>query len=166
MSGSGAAPSRAAFVARFGGIYEHSPWVAERVWDAGRATDAPRALAAAMAEVVEAAGRDFQMALLRAHPDLAGRLAVGGGLTDASASEQAGAGLDQCNPDEFEAFQALNAAYTEKFGHPFIVAVRGLDRASILERFRARIDNDPEAEFREALFQVHRIAALRLGAIE
>lgn len=158
-------PDRAAFVARYGGVYEHSPWVAEGVWDAGRATDDPEALAEAMEAVVAAADRDKLTALLNAHPDLAGRLAVSGALTEASASEQAGAGLDRCSPEEFDAFQTLNAAYAEKFGHPFIIAVRGLDRQGILERFRERIGNDPEAEFREALEQVRRIARLRLGAL-
>jgi len=160
--------AREAFVARFGGIYEHSPWVAEAVWDAGGPpadpdTD-PEALADAMAAAVEAAGEAAQLALLRAHPDLAGRLAVAGGLTADSASEQAGAGLDRCTPQEFAEFQRLNAAYKARFGFPFIIAVRGLDRAAVLEAFRRRLGNDRAAEFREALDQVHRIARLRLRA--
>ena len=156
--------SREAFVARFGGVYEHSPWVAEQVWDSGRVTDDSAALAEAMAEVVEAAGTKAQLALLRAHPDLAGKLAVGGALTAESTAEQASAGLDRCKPGEFAEFQRLNEAYTARFGFPFIIAVRGLDRAAILEAFRHRLGNDRGAEFREALEQVHRIARLRLAA--
>lgn len=161
------------FIARFGGIYEHSPWVAERVWDAGQVPDdVPEderddlmRLSDAMAEVVEAAGEEAQLALLRAHPDLAGRLAVDGGLTAESGAEQASAGLDRCTPAEFAEFQRLNRDYTDRFGFPFIIAVRGLDRAAILAAFRRRLDNERETEFREALDQVHRIARLRLAAM-
>jgi len=156
---------RQGFLARYGGVYEHSPWIAAAVWDAGRASDEVASLAAAMAEVADAAPVTARLALLRAHPDLAGRLAVAGSLTAASAAEQAGAGLDRCSPAEFAEFQRLNAAYTARFGFPFIVAVRGLDRAAILARFRARLDNPPEAEFHEAMAQVHRIARLRLEAL-
>lgn len=155
---------RAGFVARFGGVYEHSPWVAEAVWDAGSVPDEADALADAMAAVVEAASEDAQLALLRAHPDLAGRLGVGDLLTPESSAEQAGAGLDRCTPEEFAEFQRLNEAYKARFGFPFILAVRGHDRAGILEIFRRRVRNDPAAEFREALDQVHRIARLRLSA--
>ncbi|MBK0398767.1 2-oxo-4-hydroxy-4-carboxy-5-ureidoimidazoline decarboxylase [Limibaculum sp. M0105] len=156
---------RAGFLARYGGVYEESPWIAAAVWDAGHATDEVARLAEAMAAVVDGAPRARQLELLRAHPDLAGRLAMSGGLTAASTSEQAGAGLDQCSPAEFDEFTRLNGAYTARFGFPFIVAVRGLDRQAILERFRARFGNPPEDEFREALAQVHRIARLRLEAL-
>lgn len=156
---------RTGFVARFGGVYEHSPWVAEAVWDAGRLPDDAEALADAMAAVVEAAGEPAQLALLHAHPDLAGRLAVAGGLTPHSSAEQAAAGLDRCTPAEFAEFQRLNAAYRARFGFPFIIAVRGLERAAILTAFRRRVGNDRAAEFREALDQVHRIARLRLLAL-
>lgn len=155
---------RATFVSRFGGVYEHSPWIAEMAWDAGAVPDDTEALADTMASVVEAAGEQAQLALLRAHPDLAGRLAVRGGLTAESNVEQADAGLDRCTPAEFPEFQRLNAAYKARFGFPFIIAVRGLGRAAILEAFRRRLGNDREAEFREALDQVHRIARLRLTA--
>lgn len=156
---------RAGFLARYGGVYEHSPWIAAEVWDAGQMSDDVETLAAAMAAVVGAAPRAAQLALLRAHPDLAGRLAVAGALTAASAAEQAGAGLDRCTPPEFAEFQELNARYVARFGFPFIVAVRGLDRAGILARFRERVANSHDAEFREALAQVHRIARLRLEAL-
>ncbi len=146
------------------GIYEHSPWVAERIDPAAISVgaDVVSSLATAMRHVVDNAGEDLQLALLRAHPDLAGRLAVGETLTDASAGEQAGAGLDRCSPEEFEEFRSLNDRYKEKFGFPFILAVRGRSRSEILRIFRQRVDNDRDAEFAEALGQVHRIARLRL----
>lgn len=156
---------RAAFVARFGGVYEHSPWVAEAVWDAGRVADDREVLAGAMAKAVEAADEAAQVALLRAHPDLAGRLALAGTLTPESRAEQASAGLDRCTPAELAEFQRLNRAYTARFGFPFIIAVKGLDRPGVLAAFRRRVANDPAAEFREALDQVHRIARLRLAAM-
>lgn len=160
--------TRGAFVARFGGVYEHSPWIAEAAFDAGLtvADDAPEALAARLAAIVEAAGRDRQLALLRAHPELAGKLAVRGELTADSRSEQASARLDQCSPEEFQRFTALNEQYGAKFGFPFIIAVRGLKRDDILRAFEVRIDNSREVEFRTALDQVHRIARLRVAAME
>ena len=155
---------RGSFVARFGGVYEHSPWIAERAFDAGLTAEAntTEGLAGLLRAQVEAGGADRQLALLRAHPDLAGKLAVADALTAASASEQAGAGLAACTTEEFECFQMLNAAYQEKFGFPFIVAVAGKHRTEILEVFGRRVGNDQDTEFREALEQVHRIALLRL----
>jgi 2-oxo-4-hydroxy-4-carboxy-5-ureidoimidazoline decarboxylase len=147
------------FVRRFAGVYESSPWVAEEACRGGDPTDP----AAAMRAALETAGRDRQLALLRAHPDLAGRLAVAGELTPESSAEQAGAGLDRCTPAEFAEFQDLNARYRAAFGFPFILAVRGHDRAAILAAFRRRVANVPDAEFREALDQVHRIAAFRIA---
>lgn len=152
------------FIAVFGGIYEHSAWVAEAVFNIGVGPDDadPLHLAGRMAVIVDAGGRDRQMALLKAHPELAGKLAIAGDLTAESTAEQAGAGLDQCSPAEFDAFQDLNRRYGRKFGHPFIIAVRGLDRAAILTAFRQRITNSPDAEFTTALNEVHKIARLRL----
>jgi OHCU decarboxylase len=159
--------SRDAFVARFGGIYEHSPWVAERTFDhgLGKEADTAEGLAALMSETMLVASRNAQMALIRAHPDLAGKAAVADELTDASKSEQAGAGLDQCTKEEFAEFQRLNAAYGEKFGFPFILAVAGKTRHDILDAFRQRLENDAESEFAEALSQIDRIARFRLMAI-
>ncbi len=156
---------REGFLARYGGVYEHSPWIAAAVWDAGRVSDEAEALADAMAAEVEAAGEAAQLALVRAHPDLAGKLDVAGDLTPESSSEQAGAGLDRCTPEEFDAFRRLNTAYKARFAFPFIIAVRGHNRAQILETFRHRLENDRATEFREALDQVHRIARLRLHAL-
>ncbi len=158
---------RDAFVARFGDVYEASRWIAERAFDAGLTAEADSAegLSGLLRAQVEAGGADRQMALLRAHPDLAGKLAVAGGLAAASAAEQQGAGLAACTADQFERFQTLNAAYQEKFGFPFIVAVAGYHRTEILEIFERRAGNDRDAEVREALEQVHRIARLRLRAL-
>lgn len=145
------------FIARFGHIYEASPWVAEGAWP-----DPPadlEGLARAMAAVVDAAPRERQLALIRAHPELASRTK----MADASVREQAGVGLDQCSADEFEAFQRLNAAYNARFGFPFIYAVKGATRGDILAAFEARLGNDPETEFATAIAQIHRIAGFRLA---
>ena len=152
------------FMTQFGGIYEHSPWVAESIWDQGLGPDDRQLahFAARMREIVDGAGPGRQLALLRAHPELAGRLAIAGALTAESSSEQAGAGLDRCTPDEFARFSELNDRYGARFGHPFIIAVRGLERTDILAAFAARIGNDPATEFTTALSEVHKIARLRL----
>ena len=155
---------RAEFVASLGDVFEHSPWIAEAAW-----SDAPFSgidgLHAAMVEVVRRAGPDRQLALIRAHPDLAGKAAVAGGLTEDSRNEQAGAGLDQCSEDEFARFRTLNEGYKEKFGFPFIVAVKGMGRAEILDSFAERLENDQDAEFDRALDEIARIARFRLGEL-
>jgi len=156
---------REGFLARYGGVYEHSPWIAGAVWDEGAASDDDETLAGAMAARVEAAGQEAQLALLRAHPDLAGKLALRGELTADSTSEQAGAGLERCSADEFAEFQRLNDAYKTRFGFPFILAVKGHDRVAILAAFRRRAANGRAAELRQALDQVHRIARNRLQAL-
>lgn len=159
--------SREAFVGRFGDVYEGSPWVAEAVWDAGLvpSQDMADVMADAMAGVVARSCHDAKLKLIRAHPDLAGRAAVVGDLTEASRAEQAGAGLDRCTPEEYKRFQALNAEYKRKFGFPFVLAVAGRARQEILAAFEARLGNSPEAEFQEALRQIDRIARLRLAAM-
>ena len=155
---------RDGFVARFGAVYEHSPWIAETVFEAGLTPrhDRPSGLHEAMRNVVEDSPRDRQLALLRAHPNLAGRLAMAGGLTVHSAGEQAGAGLDQCTAEEFTRFTTLNDAYKAKFGFPFIMAVKGKTRGEILAAFETRSANDAVIEFRTALDEVHKIALFRL----
>ncbi len=155
--------NKRAYIDRFGGVYEHSPWVAEQAYAMG--PPAPKALPAIMRNIVEDAGHEAQLVLLRAHPDLAGKLAKSGALTHESTSEQASAGLDQCTEAEFAEFTALNERYKASFGFPYILAVRGRNKNEILENFRSRVDNTPEAEFREALNQVHQIAALRFEAL-
>ncbi len=160
--------SRNDFLSIFGGVYEHSPWIAESVYDWGLVETGNNAdaLHTLMANTVNQSGREAQLALLRAHPVLAGKLAVRGELTEESTSEQASADLDNCSPEEFADFQILNDSYKEKFGFPFILAVRGYHRSEVLEIFRARVDNDPATEFEEALAQVHHIALLRLREIK
>jgi OHCU decarboxylase len=156
--------TREDFVDRFGGVFEHSPWVAEGAWDAGLDGRAENAagLHACMCTVLRAAPREKQMAVLLAHPDLAGKLAVAGQLTTESTAEQASAGLDQCSPKEYDRLQTLNEAYKARFGFPFIVAVKGRTRADIVRAFEERVYNDAETEFAAALRQVERIAWLRL----
>ena len=153
--------SHAQFLARFGAVYEASPWVAEGVWPAAEAggLDDPAALAAAMRAEVDAAPREMKLALISAHPELASRTR----MAEASVKEQSGAGLDQCSAAEFAEFQRLNGAYNARFGFPFIVAVKGLTRADILAAFTARLAHDPDAEFETAIAQIHRIAGFRLA---
>lgn len=154
----------AAFVDLYGRVYEHSPWIAEAVRQAGltKGHDTVEGLHRALADVVDAAPPERQLALLNAHPDLAGRLAVRGELTAESTSEQASAGLDACTPDEFRRFTDLNDSYKRKFPFPFIMAVKGRTRVEILSAFERRVPNSEETEFRTALGEVHKIALLRL----
>ncbi len=158
---------RATFVARFGGIYEHSPWVAERAHalELGPAHDSAAGLSNAMARAFRAAPQDERLAVLVAHPDLAGKLAAAQRLTADSTAEQASAGLDALTDDERAAFTALNAHYVARFGFPFIIAVRENTKASILAAFAQRLNNTPEQEFAAACAQVERIALHRLKAL-
>jgi OHCU decarboxylase len=160
--------SRDEFVAAFGPVYEHSPWIAEATWDQGLrdSHNTAQGLHEIMAAIVDIANKEARLALLRAHPDLAGKLAVKGELTEQSSNEQAGAGLDQCTAEEFAEFQKLNSRYKTSFGFPYILAVSGRGRLEILENFRSRIDNSPDDEFAEAMTQVHRIARIRLDQID
>lgn len=153
--------SDAQFVSALGGIYEHSPWVAEQAAKQ-RPFASLDALAAAMRKAVDTAGEDAQIKLVRAHPELAGKAAVRGELTAESTREQSGAGLNQCTPEEFARLQALNTQYNEKFGFPFILAVRGYDRHGIIDNFSQRVENDRDTELRTSLEQIHRIAGFRL----
>lgn len=159
------AMSREVFVGHFKDIYEHSPWVAERVFERGLSGGdvSKQALAKAFAEEMLAATKDEQLALIKAHPDLAGKAAIAGTLTAASTSEQAGAGIQYCTDSEFAEFNKLNAAYKEKFGFPFIKAVKGSNRHAILAAFKQRIKHDKETEFRQALIEINKIASFRLA---
>lgn len=155
---------RAAFLGRFGAVFEHSPWVMERAFDAdGPFGDLDGVIAAARAALARADEAE-RLALLRAHPDLAGKAARAGDLTQESAREQAGAGLDRLSEAEFARFHQMNDAYKAKFGFPFIVAVKGLGKKDILAAYAARLDNDRAREFETALDQVLRIARFRLEA--
>jgi OHCU decarboxylase len=159
-------PSQSEFVARYAGIYEHSAWVAEEVAPFAVASNDIERIADLMADCVDNASLERQMALIRAHPDLAGKAQIAGELTQESTTEQARAGLDQCSADEYERFQTLNAAYREKFGFPFVMAVRDSGRAEILAAFESRLENDQDTEFETALTEIHNIARLRLQAME
>ena len=159
----------AAFVERLGGIYEHSPWIPERA-GARRPFASLAALKLALQDAVNLASEDEQLALLRAHPELAGKAAIAGELTAESTGEQAASGLDRCSPDEYAALHELNAAYNARFGFPFILAVKGptgkgLTRQAIIATFRRRLGNQPQDEMMEGLRQVHRIAEIRLNAL-
>jgi len=155
---------RAGFVDLLGGVFEHSPWVAEGVTDQRPFADVA-ALHRAMVAVVAAAPEGAHLDLLRAHPDLAGKLARGGGLTASSTAEQASAGLDRLSDEEYERFTALNDAYKARFGFPFIIAVREHTKASILDAFHRRLAHDRAAEFATALAEVAKIARFRLDGI-
>jgi OHCU decarboxylase len=159
---------RGEFAATFGNVFEHSDWIVMQAWDTGLTArdDTAAGLYSSFIDVIEMTGREAQLTLLRAHPDLAGRLARQGDVTDASRNEQANAGLSDCSEAEFKEFQSLNRRYTEKFNFPFILAVRGCHRTEILEVFKRRVENDVENEFREALRQVFQIARLRLREIQ
>lgn len=156
--------SRDAFVSTFADIYEHSPWVAERAYDLGvdASLDEIETLHQRMADILLSASHDQQLALINAHPDLAGKAAVRGELTEASTNEQAGAGIHECTPEEFARFTELNDAYKAKFGFPFIMAVKGSNRHQILAAFEERIHNSAEAEFQRALAEINKIALFRL----
>ena len=158
---------RADFIARYGSIFEHSPWIAERAWDGelGAANDTATGLHFALRSQFRMATGEERLGVLRAHPDLAGKLAAAKRLTADSTAEQASAGLDALTDAERERFTALNAAYVEKFGFPFIIAVRDHNKASILASFEARIANSAAQEFATACAQVERIAYLRLKAL-
>lgn len=154
-----------AFADIYGGVYEHSPWVARQAYREGITSLEPGWLAIAFARQVDGATAAQKLELIRAHPDLAGRAAVRGELTAASNAEQAGAGIDQCSPEEFARFEALNGEYRAKFGFPFIMAVKGSNRHAILAAFAARIGNDYQEEFDTAISEIHKIARFRLDEI-
>ena len=156
--------TKEAFVVAFGGIFEHSPWIAEAAHDLelGPAHDNAAGVHNAMSRVFRTASEEQRLGVLNAHPDLAGKLAAAGRLTAESTGEQASAGLDMLTDEERETFTQLNAAYTAKHGFPFIIAVKDNSKASILDAFQRRIENDRATEFAEACRQVERIAELRL----
>ena len=155
---------RDTFVQAFGGVFEHSPWIAEgaHALELGRTHDTAQGIHQALARVFRTASDEQRLAVLTAHPDLAGKLAAAKRLTAESTAEQASVGLDALTDDERAKFTELNDAYTAKFGFPFIIAVRDNTKASIMDAFARRIDNDRDTEFAEACAQVERIAELRL----
>ena len=152
------------FVLALRGVFEHSPWIAASACDR-RPFASVDELHAALVEIVHEAPAESQLALLRAHHELASKAAIRGELTTESDHEQAGTGLTRCSPAEFARLRALNRAYDAKFGFPFIVAINGLDRAEIIARCAERLERDRPTEFVEALKQVERITRFRLGAL-
>jgi len=152
------------FVAKFGGVFEHSPWIAERacVHETAPVYKSAEDVHRLLVEVFRSAGAEERLGVLRAHPDLAGRIATAGHLTAASANEQASAGLDMLTDEERARFFELNEAYVARFGFPFILAVKGLSKDEIIANFIARLGNDCADEFNTACAQVERIAYLRL----
>jgi OHCU decarboxylase len=158
---------RTLFVERFGGVYEHSPWVAGAAFDAGLGSEADAAagLASAMARAMLKGDETAKRALINAHPDLAGRLALAKTLTVESTSEQAGAGLDLLTREELGKFTALNDSYRARFGFPFIMAVKGRTKDDILAAFEQRLKHETQREFETALAEINKIAALRLKDI-
>jgi len=151
---------REVFVATIGWVFEHSPWVAERAW-ALRPFASVDALHRALVDQVEHASAEEQLTLLQAHPDLGTRARV----SDASAAEQAGAGLDQLTREEFERLRGLNQAYRDKFGFPFLFAVKGSSKHDILDALERRVASSREQEYPVALAQVYRIARFRMESV-
>jgi OHCU decarboxylase len=145
------------FLARYGALYEHSPWVAEGAWEQGPFTDVEQ-LHAALVATMRRAPEERRLALIRAHPDLAGKAR----LTRESAGEQASAGLDRLTPEEYASFTELNAAYRDRFGFPFVICVRDHDKASILAAMRERVRHGRDEEIETAIGEIARIARLRL----
>jgi 2-oxo-4-hydroxy-4-carboxy-5-ureidoimidazoline decarboxylase len=158
------AMDRAAFVQKFGGIFENSPWVAEQAWDS-RPFASLDAMHAAMVGVAKTAPAATQLALLQAHPDLAGKEAQAGAMTASSVAEQASAGLSALSKEEMADISALNAAYKKKFGFPFIIAVRMHTKEGIFFEFRRRLHNDTQTEFANDLQNVYVITRLRLNKL-
>jgi 2-oxo-4-hydroxy-4-carboxy-5-ureidoimidazoline decarboxylase len=158
------AMDRAAFVQKFGGIFEKSPWVAEKAWEK-RPFASIDDLHAAMVNIVKHSPVPNQLALLQSHPDLAGKEAQAGAMTASSVSEQASAGLNALSKAEMAQISDLNAAYKQKFGFPFIIAVRMHTKEGILFEFNRRLANETQAEFANDLQNVYAITRLRLGAI-
>jgi 2-oxo-4-hydroxy-4-carboxy-5-ureidoimidazoline decarboxylase len=156
------AADKKAFVARHAALFEHSPWVVERAAEALPFTDVHAGLIAA----VHAASPEEQLALIRAHPELAGKAAIDRTLTEASTAEQASAGLDRLTPAEFDRFHALNAAYRDRFDFPFIICVRLTDKAGILATMKQRLGNPRDIEIATALDQIGEIVRLRLEDLQ
>ncbi|MES2441057.1 MAG: 2-oxo-4-hydroxy-4-carboxy-5-ureidoimidazoline decarboxylase [Verrucomicrobiota bacterium] len=150
------------FVTTLGGIYEHSDWVPARVLEQ-RPFPNSENLRLAMRQAVEDATDEEKLALIRAHPDLAGKLARAGALTESSTREQAGLGLDRLSDAEYGMFSQKNGAYREKFGFPFIICARLTTKQGVMEAFVKRLENTREQEIPEALRQIHEIGRLRLG---
>ncbi len=157
---------RERFIELYGGVYEHSSWVAAETFGEVVDPDDTDSLAELFAECVDNASHERRLALIRAHPDLAGRAAIAGELTEESTEEQSSAGIDQCTAEEFARFQEMNNRYKKKFDFPFVMAVRGSNRKAILAAFEERLENNSQEEFERAINEIHKIAGLRLNAMK
>lgn len=155
---------QAEFATRLGAIFEHSPWIAEGAWAARPFANVGQ-LHDAMLAVVDNASEADRLALICAHPELAGKEAASGALTHASTHEQRGAGLDQCSAEELSRLRALNAAYRERFGFPFVIAVKGFSRYQIMDAIETRLRHSRETEFAACLAEIGKIARFRLDAL-
>lgn len=151
-----------AFVARYGALFEHSPWVVERAASRQPFADLHKGL---MQVVLDATGEE-QLALIRAHPELAGKAAIDGSLTEASTAEQASAGLDRLSPTEFQQFHDLNSRYAARFEFPFIICVRRTNKAGILAAMTERLSNDRDTEIATAIAEIGEIVRLRLEDLQ
>jgi 2-oxo-4-hydroxy-4-carboxy-5-ureidoimidazoline decarboxylase len=160
-----AAADHKQFIAAYGHLFDHSPWVVERAWSHAPFVDA-RALHKAILYVLAEASEDERLALARAHPELADKLAMAEGLTADSAKEQASAGLDRLSAEEYRVFHDLNRAYRERFSFPFIICVKLNDKGSILAAMRRRLEHSQQQELDEAMTQVGLIGQLRLADIQ
>jgi OHCU decarboxylase len=158
---------RAEFITLFGGVYEHSPWVAEKAFEMGvdSRVNSAEGLAQVLSTVFLDADKDRQRQVILAHPDLAGKAAIKGELTKDSTREQSGAGIDQCSAEELARFEKFNTQYKNQFKFPFIMAVKGSNRYAILDAFENRLQNDVETEFQTALQEINKIALFRLQSI-
>jgi len=155
--------SRSEFVEIFANIFEKSKWIAEKLYNQ-KPFDDFKDLCSKMLGIFETAGKETQLKILEAHPDLADKVTVNL-LTSNSRSEQSNAGLDQCSEEEFNEFKNLNKSYRQKYGFPFVIAVKGKNKIEILSKFRKRILNSVDEEFSEAIIQIGKIANLRLNEI-
>ncbi len=159
-----AAGDRAGFVQAYGHLFEHSPWVVERAWAKRPFADA-QALHGAFLQVLAEAGEDERLALVRAHPELADKVAQAEGLTESSAAEQASAGLDRLSAEDYARFHALNRAYRQRHGFPFIICVKLNDKDSILDALARRTGLNSDEELAEAMIQIGLISRLRLADV-
>jgi OHCU decarboxylase len=155
---------KAEFMAVFGGVFEHSAWIADQVWDSGldACHDSAAGLHSAFADAIHTADQQQKLALLRAHPELGLGMASEADLTASSRAEQRGAGLDRCSSSEYAELKSLNESYRERFGFPFIMAVKGQGRRDIVQAFKSRLTNSRERELQTALEQVLRIGMFRI----
>ncbi len=157
--------SKTQFMDKFSDIFEHSAWIAEAAFDAGITAEHNQIehFHQLVCAILATANHQAKLDLINAHPDLAGKAALAGQLTNSSSAEQTNAGISDCSPTEFALFKQLNSAYQTKFHFPFIMAVKNSNKLKILAAFQQRINNQPEREFLQALLEINKIARFRLA---